>query len=194
MSHTSHKPYAFQSFTLNSWSLRDMLWNLFKKQSFQSSLNLLVRSFSKASWIRLALRLWSIVCLWSEKVFLSAENDLSHVAADAPKVAAILKAAATPGIAPRLPQNSFKIFSAVQFSCWHKLDGTVSCFSKNDRATANSSLTTGIPHKCISGAIFAGMRNTSLFSGFKADSEHITSLFQSEKRAFISFSTTSITL
>jgi len=38
------------------------------------------------------------------------------------------------------------------------------------------------------------MRNTSSFSGFKADSTHITSLLQSKKWSFISFGTTSITL
>jgi len=45
--------------------------------------------------------------------------------------------------------------------------------------------TTTIPHNCRIGAVFAGMRNTSLFSGFKTDSVHIGSLFQSEKQVFI---------
>ena len=89
-----------------------------------------------------------------------------------------------------LPQNS-KIFSVVQVPCWYKLEW-IGALVKNDGATAKSS-TAAIPRRYKSGAIVAVMRNTFLFSGFKVDSALIASLLQSEKRPFISFSTTPMT-
>ena len=82
----------------------------------------------------------------------------------------------------------------MEFSCWHKLDVSFSCFSKNDRTRATPSQVQLFHTKCKSEVIFAVLRNTSSLSGFKSDDAHITSLLQLEKRSFISFSTTSVAL
>lgn len=54
--------------------------NLLRTVSLHSVVHFQVKSFSASSWTWWVFLLWSIVCLWTQNVFVRVNNEFSHFA------------------------------------------------------------------------------------------------------------------